>query len=237
MKQMINLSIAFILFGVWIASSSATSVGMGRSVYIDPSFGGKESGPIIEGKYMAKMLTLDMGQKLKEQLTQKGIVASLSRDKDYLVPIEERIAKAKMKKFDVFVTINLSRSSKDCLNVYYPIFELDGSKKKREDIKDILDNLQKKTIAKDSAILARLIADSLKMHSLPICEVNYREDYILDNAFTTVVVIDFGVSDAGAMSPYVLDSITINKIWYLIAESIEKYFAIAKSAEEGVSNK
>lgn len=235
MKKTLFYIIAFILLGVWTLDGSATYKKEKWSVYIDPLFGGKESGLIIAQKNPAKTLTLSMGQKIKTQLEKKGIVSYLSREKDLFIPLDERRSQARKKTVDAYLAITVSHSVKDCVNISYPKLEEDTIKKKEEDLDSIIRGSVKEIIVRDSTILAQSIMAELKNRAISTCIDKQPQKYYIidmDNAFTPTVVIDFGILNANSNTVYILNQTTIEKILEAISEGIEKYFT-SKKGDKG----
>ncbi len=85
-----------------VLSASGTLV-----VAIDAGHGGKDVGAIGANQLLEKDVTLSMAKELKRLIDhQPGMRAVLTRDKDIFIPLKERIAIAKQKGADIFISIH-----------------------------------------------------------------------------------------------------------------------------------
>lgn len=76
-------------------------------VAIDAGHGGKDVGAIGANRLLEKEVTLNMAKELKRLIDrQPGMRAVLTRDKDVFIPLKERIAIAKKKNADIFISIH-----------------------------------------------------------------------------------------------------------------------------------
>lgn len=226
MNKVLSLCLLFILSGVLLSESFATDEKVRRSVYLDPLFGGKETGPVVDQTHTAKVFTLDTAQKLKVSLEAKGIATSLSMDSDSSIPLEERVTEGRIKRSDVYIAINLNKTTKDCVNIHYPKREQDTTEEKssltEKDLVDILENMRKKHITEGSIKLAESVMRNIKQIAVPVCiEIHSKDDYILNKAYCPTVIINFGVSNSP--SPYILDSYIMNKIVDAISLAITEH--------------
>jgi N-acetylmuramoyl-L-alanine amidase len=224
-----------LLLSVVILSATGVTVSAqqsNRSVYVDPFFGGTEKGPLIAHNDSAKKITLDAAQMLKRLLEEKKIAAILSRDQDVLMSLDERVVKARMRGSSVYVAINLSKTDKDCIWLYYLQQTESKPQKKKKSVGASLDNLLLQDRIKESGQLAERIYSSLKQKLVPLClekqsgSKKFESNYVLENASSPVVIIDFGVSDSA--SPYVLDSVLMGKIISAVSDGIKDYFTASQ---------
>lgn len=76
-------------------------------VMLDPGHGGEDPGAIGPAGTYEKNITLIMGKKLQAALNSlPNMQAHLTRDKDFFVPLGERVNKARKVKADLFVSIH-----------------------------------------------------------------------------------------------------------------------------------
>ncbi len=79
-----------------------------RIVVVDPGHGGTDPGAIRNG-LREKDVTLDVGRLLVERLNREpGIKAILTRDRDVLIPLRDRMRLAERKNADLFVSIHVN---------------------------------------------------------------------------------------------------------------------------------
>ena len=97
--------------------------GFFQEIIIDPGHGGKDPGAISRGGVKEKDVVLDIAQRVKENLEQKGIKVTMTRQSDEFVSLEERTQIASRSKADFYVSIhaNSSRNKKvQGMEIYYP---------------------------------------------------------------------------------------------------------------------
>ncbi len=76
-------------------------------VAIDAGHGGKDVGAIGANRLLEKEVTLSMAKELKRLIDrQPGMRAVLTRDQDVFIPLKKRIAIAKKKNADIFISIH-----------------------------------------------------------------------------------------------------------------------------------
>jgi N-acetylmuramoyl-L-alanine amidase len=223
--------ILMLMFAAIIANGYASAQLTSRSVFIDPFFGGTESGPMVAHKVAAKTMTIDAGLKLKSLLAKNNIEASLSRDRDKLVTLEDRIMIARSRGSNVYVAFKVSKTSKDCIRLYYPP-QKQGKPQSGKKIGEAFNDFLVQDKIKRSGALVEALYSGLKQKSVSVClekqagSKQFENDYILENANSPVVIIDFEVSDSA--SPYVLDSALMEKIISAVSEGIKEYFAASQ---------
>ena len=220
--RILRISLVIILFGIWIGGSIVFSKERNPVVYIDPLFGGEETGPILKQQYAGKTFTLDTAKKLNAKLEKKSIVAPLSRDQNSFLPLADRIRGSRMKNADVYIAIGLSKSDRDCINLYYPKRLSTAFEMEKGDVGHILFDVVSKEVIKDSTALARSIRDSLKANAALKCtSAKPRSTYLLDNSLMTTVVVDFRVFESGSAPLYIMDAVTVDRILDAISDGIE----------------
>jgi N-acetylmuramoyl-L-alanine amidase len=230
LKSVLILLLTFV--GV-MASGQVSAQLTSRSVFIDPFFGGTEGGPKIAHKIVAKTITLDAGQKLKRLLEKNNIEAILSRNQDKPTTLEDRIMMARSRGSNVYVAFKVSKASKDCIRLYYPPQKQDKLQSGKN-IGEVFSGFLRQDKIKRSGTLVEAMYSGLKQKATPLClekqagSDQFENDYILENANSPVVIIDFEVSDSTS-SPYVLDSVLMDKIISAVSGGIKEYFAASQS--------
>ena len=98
----------------------------GKIVCIDPGHGGKDSGARDEfrtGKVFEKDITLSVGRRLRDLLTQNGATVVMTRSDDTFIPVMGRPQIANQRHADFFVSIHADSSggqnSHSGTTVYY----------------------------------------------------------------------------------------------------------------------
>ena len=82
-----------------------------RAVAIDPGHGGLDTGVIAENGFKEKQVNLKVAQKLTKQLKMKlGIPIYLSRDGDYELTLEQRLAPASKEEVDLWLLLHAQAS-------------------------------------------------------------------------------------------------------------------------------
>ena len=77
------------------------------TVVIDPGHGGEDPGAVGRGGSYEKTVTLSIARRLKAKLDAEPNVRSmLTRDADFFVPLQQRVAKARRVQADLFVSIH-----------------------------------------------------------------------------------------------------------------------------------
>ena len=77
------------------------------TVVIDPGHGGEDPGAIGRGGSLEKDVTLAIARRLKAKIdAQPNMRAMLTRDGDYFIPLQQRVAKARRVKADLFVSVH-----------------------------------------------------------------------------------------------------------------------------------
>lgn len=77
------------------------------TIAIDPGHGGEDPGAVGAAGSFEKHVTLSVGRRLKARIdTEPNMRAMLTRDADYFVPLQQRVAKARRVQADLFVSIH-----------------------------------------------------------------------------------------------------------------------------------
>jgi N-acetylmuramoyl-L-alanine amidase len=90
-----------------LAAQGRASVNRLLIVAIDPGHGGEDPGAIGPTGLREKDVVLKMGLQLAERINARpGMRAVLTRDADYFVPLQERVAKARRVQADLFMSVH-----------------------------------------------------------------------------------------------------------------------------------
>lgn len=239
-----KLIIGLLQFHILLLSNPSVSLtqerlskGLGlqvNTIYIDPSYGGKERGPLLANKQYSSDATLLLAQKLQVLLASAGFSVHLSREGDRFVDLETRTYQAKVKGADVYMRIKVSERKENCIRLFITRLPI-GNKssqnveeKKLSELKDELSRIMRDLQADDKYEYSLRLAHSLKknLESGQIVDCIKMQrifDYILLNTQMPAVTVDFGVSIQPKKSPYILDSEVQNKIVRALADSIIGY--------------
>jgi N-acetylmuramoyl-L-alanine amidase len=77
------------------------------TVVIDPGHGGEDPGAVGRGGSYEKTVTLSIARRLKAKLdAEPNVRTMLTRDADFFVPLQQRVAKARRVQADLFVSIH-----------------------------------------------------------------------------------------------------------------------------------
>jgi N-acetylmuramoyl-L-alanine amidase len=77
------------------------------TITIDPGHGGEDPGAVGAAGSFEKHVTLSVGRRLKAKIdAEPNMRAMLTRDADYFVPLQQRVAKARRVQADLFVSIH-----------------------------------------------------------------------------------------------------------------------------------
>lgn len=91
------------------AKPTEEDVGVSRliTITIDPGHGGEDPGAVGAAGSYEKHVTLSVGKRLKAKIdAEPNMRAMLTRDADYFVPLQQRVAKARRVQADLFVSIH-----------------------------------------------------------------------------------------------------------------------------------
>jgi N-acetylmuramoyl-L-alanine amidase len=196
----------------------------GRAVFLDPAFGGKESGPILEGKIAGKRVTLDLAKEAYRALRSRGISVHLSRSRDVAVSADDRAVKARKTGGDLYVSLNVSRDSRNCVQLSVPAFPApatgDGTDAYLMDL--MWENLRKK-----SGDLAQIVSRNLKDRGVALCgEMSIQKDAALEKAMLPAVIVDWRTGGSTAARSAPADASLQKTIASALAEGIREYSAL-----------
>jgi len=210
------------------------------TIMIDPWYGGEEKGPLISQR-LGKDITLELAQKLQGKLEASGLKVFLTRSGDRRVPLEDRVFQGKSKGADVHLAIKVSIAKKDCIRLFMASPPIKKSRnatvtKKTEDLgtelNEIFNSIKADDIREESLFLSKIISDKFKDGLSTTCvELWKGKDYILTNAQSPTVMVDFRISTT-AKKPFTLDAAALDKMSGLLADSINDYSEQHKPKED-----
>ncbi|WP_373752820.1 N-acetylmuramoyl-L-alanine amidase [Neisseria weixii] len=90
------------------ASNPPPSSSRGRRpvVVIDPGHGGEDPGAVSRGGLQEKNVVLSISREVKKRLEAMGYTVYMTRDEDVFIPLGVRVAKARARRADLFVSIH-----------------------------------------------------------------------------------------------------------------------------------
>jgi N-acetylmuramoyl-L-alanine amidase len=221
------LSSLFTMVGLDTGHVYAAGVGH-NVVYIDPHYGGRDNGPVIDKKNKGKEVTLNIAQAIQRVLLNNQIKAYLSRDEDIFIPSGDRWFYAKKKGADIYLSLRLRLQDRDCVQIYYAKRQpIRNKSANAEDAGKNVSHVAGDAITKDSLTLAGLVSSSLKNNEMSLCStVNAKKDVIFETADFPAVIIEFEISRDTGQRSYVLDPTKIDAIAKSIAIAIEEFIEV-----------
>ena len=197
-------------------------------VYIDPHYGGRDNGPVVDKRNKGKEVTLNIAQVIQRELLSNQINAYLSRDDDIFIPSGDRWFYAKKKGADIYLSLRLRLQDRDCVQIYYakrqPIRNRSAT---TEEAGKIVPYVTGDSITKESLMLADLVSNSLKNTEMSLCgTVNAKKDIVFETADFPAVIIEFGILREAGQRSYVLDPAKIDAIAKSIAFAIKKFIEV-----------
>jgi N-acetylmuramoyl-L-alanine amidase len=205
-----------------------------KTIYIDPSYGGNERGPLLAGKEHGKQTVLLLAQNLQTLLIDSGFAVYLSRDNDRFVTLDERVMRSRSLGTDIYLRIKVSLRNEDCIRLFITHLPKERETKQKSEAKTLnelngeLDQILRALQADDrnehSLRLALSLISSLEARQIVDCiRMQQIFDYILLNTAMPAVTIDFGVSQQSKKLPYVVDVKEQNNIVRALAAAITSY--------------
>ena len=87
----------------------ARQLGLGvRNIVIDPGHGGSDPGCLGKRGLQEKDIALDVSLQLRDLLAASGINVFMTRETDFMVPLENRTVIANQKKADLFISVHVN---------------------------------------------------------------------------------------------------------------------------------
>ena len=84
----------------------SSSRGRRPVVVIDPGHGGEDPGAVSRGGLQEKNVVLSISREVKKRLEAMGYTVYMTRDEDVFIPLGVRVAKARARRADLFVSIH-----------------------------------------------------------------------------------------------------------------------------------
>jgi N-acetylmuramoyl-L-alanine amidase len=195
-----------------------------NKIYIDPSYGGDEYGPVFIKGHSSKIGTLAVAKKLKEYLNKKELQVSLSRNNDTHYSLEARLSKSMFSKSDIYISINISKSNKSCLMVYYPNIVHDSDEDITNRLGEALVEKIKQSVTLKSRFLARSIENKIKERAIIKCiSASPKNNYLLDGSKIPIVIIDFSIKDKEEYYNIVKNKQQLDNLLDSVAVAIKEY--------------
>ncbi len=205
-KLAITTSSSLFVLAVAVSSSgfAQTSGTAGESgVVIDPAFGGKDHGPIIEQHYFSKTFTLEMGRSINEEIRKTGVTAKLTRSDDVSFPYDEILLRTGGIGIRprAYVVVSVGGTPANCLHILHPERRGKTSAANKAELGDVIRAVTEDQYWTDGTNLAEAIRTQLKTQSPKTCvRVISRGSYaasesvnLLPSLFIApVVIIEFG---------------------------------------------
>lgn len=197
------------------------------AVYLDPHYGGRENGPILDKKNKGKDVTLALAKAIHRELLNNKVETFLSRDEDVFIPSGDRWFFAKKKGADVYISLRLKFQTRECVQLYY-------GKRDQQDRRSKANNNTAKTpadprdgvIVAESLRLSAVITDRLKSNDIASCgTVQAKKDVLFETADFPAVIIEFGVVRARNRQSYVVDPAKVDIIAKSIAVAVKEFMA------------
>ncbi|MGB8658255.1 MAG: N-acetylmuramoyl-L-alanine amidase [Candidatus Zixiibacteriota bacterium] len=217
-------------------------------IVIDPGHGGEDSGAVGSNGLVEKEVTLDMALRLESLLQkEKGVRIILTRDKDELVPLEERAKIANQKGADLFISIHTNASKKKDAQGFEVFFlsaakndearavaalensairfeRADTLSQNRGDLDFILMDLVQSEFLLESSDLAAAIRKHLKTElDIPDRGVNQAGFRVLNQAYMPAVLVEAGFISNRQEEALLKKSSFREKIARAIYESIREF--------------
>ncbi len=198
------------------------------SVYLDPHYGGRDNGPLIDKRYKSKDLTLGIARAIQQELSNKNIRAYLSREDDVYIPRGDRWFFAKKKGADIYLSVRLARQDVDSVRIYYGKRSPAETKYVKADAeKDAAVSAAVEDRVGESARLAELLLKGLRAgKAAPCSSVHTKKDIIFETADFPAVIIELGASRTAEQHSYITDGAKINMIVQAIAAAIKEFIEV-----------
>ncbi len=94
-------------------ATNTNRVSKKKIIVIDPGHGGKDCGAISVGKVCEKVIVLNIGKYLNEELKKRGYQVYMTRSKDVFIGLRERTRFANNKNADLFISIHANAVSEN----------------------------------------------------------------------------------------------------------------------------
>ena len=138
-----------------------------KLIMIDPGHGGKDPGAIGKSGLQEKEAVLDIAQRLKKSLRQKGIEVEMTRTADEFISLEERARLAHKARADLFVSIHANSSRARNANGFEVYYLRDLTAEAKKDILKTtkqLDVFNEFSMEKDIPALNEILFDLMHLY-------------------------------------------------------------------------
>ena len=201
---------------------------------IDAGHGGKDPGAISRTGLKEKNIVLDIAQRLKKGLEEKGMKVIMTRDRDEFIPLEERAQIANKSKADLFISIHANSSrakSVHGIEVYY-LRNLDNVTRRDVQLgtnyKEMFSHF---TMRQNEPTLERILLDMMYAHKQS--ESKKLARYLTKNTADTVNSMDRGSkSSAFFVLKNTLIPAVLAEVGFLSNKSEENLLATAGYRQE-----
>ena len=169
-----------------------------KKVVIDPGHGGKDPGAIGKVGLKEKTIVLDIAQRLRKDLAEKGIEVAMTREGDEFVPLEERARLANKSKADLFISIHANSSrarSVHGFEVFYLRNLDDAVRKDIQSATNYKEMFNQFSMKHDRPALEKILLDMLYIHKQ--YESKKLAGYLTKNTTDTINSMDRGSKTAG----------------------------------------
>lgn len=227
-----------------------------KLVVVDPGHGGRKSGTRTGEGVSEASIVLGIAREVRERLAAEGYRVVLTRDEDKDIDLDDRIALANGAKAAVFVSVHcnyaplperrgvetyiLSAQASDELTAQLAALENEGeggAKSKEEegagDLDFILQDLQRMTAHKDSALLARLVQDSVGVVRglIPSRGLRQAPFKVLRGANMPAVLVEVGYLSNPAQGALLSSSKGQRSAGEAIARGVKRFFQELQAQE------
>ncbi len=220
-------------------------------IVIDPGHGGPDSGAQAKTGDEEKEVVLDVGKRLRDQLLKTNrFRVVMTRDDDYYVPLDERVAIARTNNAALFISIHadslskgageasgatiytLSERASDSEAQNLADKENDSDKfagylaRQPDDIANILFDLAQRNTKNHSALFARTLVGSLKgnarLHKSPIRSAGF---VVLKSPDVPSVLLELGYLSSPDDLKQMTSEAWREKVTAAVVAAIDKFFA------------
>jgi len=242
-----------------VTRNAATSKTFKPTIVIDPGHGGPDAGAQAKTGDEEKEVVLDVGKRLRDQLLKTNRYrVIMTRDDDYYVPLDERVAIARTNGAALFISIHADSLSKGAGEAsgatIYTLSERasdpdaqkladkenDSDKlagylaRQPDDIANILFDLAQRNTKNHSALFARTLAGSIKgaarLHKSPLRSAGF---VVLKSPDVPSVLLELGYLSSPEDLKQMTSETWREKVSAAVVAAIDKFFADRTPAVAG----
>lgn len=190
------------------------------SVFIDPAYGGRDHGPVLDGNIAAKSAALELARKIAATMGTSGITAHLSRQ-DETLSTDDRLARLHTMSADVFMRLQISESDQSCIRIAAPSRTAAG--KTAKDADRLMYDLWQEKQMKANRTLSLLLAERFEQERIPLCgRPILLSDPLLDKIVVPGVEIDLRIGGRAAL---ITDAKQTDRIAKAVRDAMRTYFS------------